>query len=197
MFSIPTSFSLLNVPLTFLIFSSPNRLWSRFGLFNQVAHYAQLRDILAMFKPFLSPKRKFQWSYELNKFSDSKTAITVPIRHWVKIFDQNRRNCLWPDWAKRGRDYFLLQKHCLCNTTITGCCNSGCRVTLTGSRFLSSAEERYVPIEGEALAVAWGLEQTKYFAQGCDNIVVVTDHKSLVKIFGYRTQDEITNTRLF
>ena len=45
--------------------------------------------------------------------------------------------------------------------------------------------------------MAWGLEQTRYFTQGCDNLVIVTDHKPLVKIFGDRTLDEITNSRLF
>lgn len=45
--------------------------------------------------------------------------------------------------------------------------------------------------------MAWGLEQTRYFTQGCDNLVVVTDHKPLVKIFSDRTLDEITNSRLF
>ena len=70
-------------------------------------------------------------------------------------------------------------------------------MALAGSRFLSSAEQRYAAIEGEALAVAWGLEQTQYFTQGCDDLVVVTDHKPLVKILGDRTLDEITNTRLF
>ena len=53
-----------------------------------------------------------------------------------------------------------------------------------------------LPIEGEALVVTWGLEQTRYFTQGCDNLLVVTDHKPLVKIFSDRTLDEITNTRL-
>ena len=77
------------------------------------------------------------------------------------------------------------------------CCIDGWRVTLAGSRFLTGAEERYSPVEGEALAVAWGLEQTKYFTQGCDDLLVVSDHKPLVKIFGDRTLDEITNTRLF
>ena len=42
-----------------------------------------------------------------------------------------------------------------------------------------------------------GLEQTKYFTQGCDNLVVVTDHKPLTKIFGNRNVDEINNTWLF
>ena len=46
------------------------------------------------------------------------------------------------------------------------------------------------------MALAWGLEQTKCFTQDCDNLVV-TDHKPHVKIFGDRTLDEVTNTRLF
>lgn len=61
----------------------------------------------------------------------------------------------------------------------------------------TSAEQRYAAIEGEALAVVWGLEKTKYFTLGCDNLIVVTDHKPLTKIFGDRTLEEIKNTRLF
>ena len=172
------------------------RSW--FGLVNQVASYAQLRDLVAPFKQFLSPKRKFEWSDELDRaFAASKLAIIDAIRHGVEIFDPTRRTCLRPDWSNRGIGYFLLQKHCSCDSCIPDCCEFGWRVTLAGSRSLSSAERRYAPVEGEALAVAWGLEQTKYFTQGCDNLVVVTDHKPLTKIFGDRTLDEITNTRLF
>ena len=39
------------------------RSW--FGLVNQVANYAQLRNLLQPFKPFLSFKRKFEWLDEL------------------------------------------------------------------------------------------------------------------------------------
>ena len=96
------------------------RSW--FGLVNQVANYAQLRDMMAVFRP---------------------------------------------------------------------------RLTLAGSRFLVAAEQRYAAVEGEALAIAWGLENTRYFTQGCNDLVVVTDHKPLTKLFGDRTLDEISNTRLF
>ena len=68
---------------------------------------------------------------------------------------------------------------------------------MAGSRFLKPAETRYAPVEGEALAIAWSLEHTKYFTQGCDNLMVVTDHKPLVKLFTDRTLDQITNSRLF
>ena len=56
---------------------------------------------------------------------------------------------------------------------------------------------RYAPIEGEAFAVARGLEQSRYFTQGCDDNVVVKDHKPLVKILDDRTIDEINNSREF
>ena len=133
------------------------RSW--FGLVNQVASYAQLRDLVAPFEQFLSPKRKFEWSDELDRaFAASKLAIIDAIRHGVEIFDPTRRTCLRPDWSNRGIGYFLLQKHCSCDSCIPDCCEFGWRVTLAGSRSLSSAERRYAPVEGDALAVAWGLE---------------------------------------
>ena len=172
------------------------RSW--FGLVNQVANYAQLRDVVAPFKRFLSPKYKFSWSEELEQaFIQSKELIISAIREGVEVFDLSKRTCLRPDWSLRGIGYFLLQQHCCCPSGVPGCCSDGWRITLAGSRFLTSAEQRYAAVEGEALAIAWGLEQTRYFTQGCDNLLVVTDHKPLVKIFGDRTLDEITNTRLF
>ena len=178
--------------------TSTTDIRSWFGLVNQVANYAQLRDTMAPFKPFLSPRCQFTWSPELEKaFQTSKDAIVAAIHEGVEIFDMRRRTCLRPDWSRRGIGYFLLQQHCQCPSGTPDCCPEGWKITLAGSRFLSSAEQRYAAIEGEALAVAWGLEQTRYFTQGCDNLVVATDHKPLVKIFGDRTLDEISNTRLF
>ena len=172
------------------------RSW--FGLVNQVSNYAQLRDTMAPFRPFLSARCKFTWTPELEEaFQASKEAIVEAIRQGVEIFDIQKRTCLRPDWSKRGVGYFLLQQNCSCPSGIPDCCHDGWRITLAGSRFLSAAEQRYAAIEGEALAVAWGLEQTRYFTQGCDNLVVITDHKPLVKILGDRTLDEITNSRLF
>ena len=62
-------------------------------------------------------------------------------------------------------------------------------------RFSKPAETRYAPIEGEALA--WSLQQTKYFTQGWNNLLVVTDHKPLGKLFSDRMVDEISDSRLF
>ncbi len=179
--------------------TSTTDIKSWFGLVNQIAHYAQLRDIMAPFRPFLSEKRQpFYWDGELDDaFTRSKDAIISAIRRGVEIYDPLRRTCLRTDWSKRGLGYFLLQKHCHCKSDLPNCCSDGWRITLAGSRFLQSAEERYAPIEGEGLAVAWSLEQTRFFTLGCDDLVVVTDHKPLVKLLGDRTLDEIQNNRLF
>lgn len=183
---------------TFPTPQSATDIRSWFGIVNQVSNYAQLRDVMKPFKPFLSPKQKFFWSEELElAFTRSKELILSAIREGVEIFDLSKRTCLRPDWSPRGIGYFLLQQHCSCPSGVPGCCSDGWKVTLAGSRFLTSAEQRYAAVEGEALAIAWGLEQTRYFTQGCDDLVVVTDHKPLVGIFGDRTLDEITNTRLF
>jgi len=138
------------------------RSW--FGLVNQVSNYAQLRDIMAPFKLFLSPCSKFSWSPELESaFQKSKESIIESIRQGVEIYDMQRRTCLHPDWSRCGIRYFLLQQHCNCPSGIPDCCPGGWRITLAGSRFLSSAEQRYAAVKGEALTVAWGLEQTRYF----------------------------------
>ena len=165
--------------------TSTTDIRSWFGLINQVANYAQLRDVMAIFKPFLSPHCKCSWSHELEEaFQQSKEAIISAIRERVEIFDTQKRTSLRPDWSTRGIGYFLLQQYCSCPSCIPDCCPEGWRITLVGSRFLSSAEQHFAPIEGEALAVAWGLEQMRYFTQGCDDLLVVTDHKPLVKILG-------------
>ena len=60
---------------------------SWFGLINQVAHYAQLREMVAPLKPLLSPKPKFFWSNELDEsFRNSKQAIIEAIKDGVEIF---------------------------------------------------------------------------------------------------------------
>ena len=66
-----------------------------------------------------------------------------------------------------------------------------------GSLFLSSSESCYALVEGGSLANVWALEQSRYFTQGYNNLLVLTDHKPLVKLFGDRTLDEIESPCLF
>ena len=169
------------------------RAW--FGLVNQVSHYSKLTDLMKPFKPFLSPKTPFLWTEELeHAFEQSKIELIKAIEHCVRIFDPLRKTCLTLDWSKTGIGYWLHQKYCSCSSDTRDCCNTGWRITLAGSRFLKNAEQRYAPIEGEALAIAWSLEDSKFFTLGCDTLIITTDHKPLVKILGDRSLDEISNS---
>ena len=70
-------------------------------------------------------------------------------------------------------------------------------MTLVSSRFTHSAESRYAPIQGEALAIADALERTRYFVLGCDDLIVAVDHRPLLKVLSNRKLEDIKTPRLF
>ena len=129
-------------------------------------------------------------------FQESKSKIIQEIEHGVRIFDKSKPTCLATDWSKDGIGFWLLQKHCQCNSIELLCCPDGWKVSLVGSRFTSGAESRYAPVEGEALAVADALDKARFFVLGCNELIIAVDHKPLLKIFGNRSLDEIANGRL-
>ena len=83
----------------------------------------------------------------------------------------------------------------LCSITPI-CCPGGWRLVLVGGRFTLPAESRYSPTEGECLAVAVGLEQSKFYTLGCPRLYIATDHKPLVGILCDRALDTIANPRI-
>ena len=171
------------------------RSW--FGLINQVSYAFSMTKIMLPFRKLLKPNTKFEWTNELETtFEKSKEIIVREIKEGVRIFDKNKPTCLSTDWSKDGIGFWLSQKHCKCHSERVFCCKEGWKTTLIGGRFTSAAEARYAPIEGEALAVAEGLDKARYFVLGCSNLIVAVDHKPLLKIFGNRSLDEIPNTRL-
>ena len=76
------------------------------------------------------------------------------------------------------------------------CCKGGWKLILAGSRLTKGAETKYSPTEGEALAVAWSLEQPRYYVKGCHKLTVSTDHKPLLGILQDRSFATISNPRL-
>ncbi len=116
--------------------------------------------------------------------------MTEAIRQGIDAFEPARPMCLRPDWSVHGIGYFLLQKKCDCPGELPGCCSGGWDAVLAGSRSLNTAESKFAPTEGEALAVLWGLEQTKYFTRSCSSLTVAVDHLPLAKLLGSRTLQE-------
>ena len=149
------------------------------------------------FRHLLKPSNKFVWTDELESlFRQSKDIIINEMRDGVRLFHTSRPTCLSTDWSTQGIGFLLRQKYCQCTTIHPACCPDGWKLCLVGSRFTSPAESRYSPIEGEALAVAYALHQTKYYILGCDDLIVATDHKPLLQILNDRPLAEIQNRRL-
>ena len=69
-------------------------------------------------------------------------------------------------------------------------------MALCGSRHLTSAEQNYSTLEGEALAIVWCLKKARLFLLGCPNLTFVTDHHALTKIFQDKELKDITKPRM-
>ena len=174
---------------------SSTRSW--FGLIEQVAWGFSKTKVMEPFRHLLKPKAEFNWTQELNRaFEISKDEIIQAIKLGVKTFKPDKQTCLATDWSKEGIGFCLLQKRCECKNLTPICCPGGWELTFCSSRFTTPAESRYAPVEGECLAVVWGLKKTKYFIAGCKNLIIATDHKPLLGILNDKELDNIDNTRL-
>ena len=177
--------------------TSVTDLRSFMALVNQVSSFYATQPKLLPFRALLKKDCPWYWDEALDQlFRATKEVIAREVEQGIQSFDRTKPTCLLTDWCKTGLGYVLMQKHCTCPETRPTCCPAGWRVCGVGSRFTSPAESRYSPTEGEALSITNGLEKTKYFTLGCDNLVVGTDHKPLLGIFGDRSLDGIDNPRL-
>lgn len=137
------------------------RAW--FGLLNQGAYAFAVAKQMGPFRHLLKPSTQFAWTDELNTlFEQSKHAIISEMKNGVRLFDPACTTCLSTDWSVDGIGFLLRQKYCQCISKTLTCCPDGWKLCLVGSRFTTPAESRYAPIEGEALAVAYALHQTRY-----------------------------------
>ena len=173
------------------------RSW--WGLVNQSAYAFSMTETMAPFRDALKPGRKFQWDENLQQlFDKSKQEIVSAVRNGVQLFDQSKKTALLTDWSKTGTGFSLMQKHCTCNSDIPTCCAEGWKLVFAGSQFNNRAESRYSPVEGECLAVVKALQKptVRYFIIGCEDLVICTDHKPLVKLLGNRKLEDIDNPRL-
>ena len=173
------------------------RSW--YGLVNQSAYAFSMADTMAPFREALKPGTKFHWDEHIQQlFDKSKQEIVSAVQNGVRLFDQKKKTALVTDWSKTGTGFSLMQKHCHCNSDIPSCCREGWKLVFAGSQFNNKAESKYCPIEGECLAVVKALHKrtVRYFVIGCRDLVIVTDHKPLVKLLGNRKLEDIDNPRL-
>ncbi len=148
------------------------RAW--FGLVGHVSYASSLSETMEPFRTLLEYKgRAFHWDESLDKaFEHSKHKIVELVREGVRTYDVDKPTCLTTDWSKEGIGFSLTQKHCSCQGKVSP--NSGkddhWKLVFAGSKVLNKVEKRYAPIEGEAMAVAIGLEKSRMLKLGCRNL---------------------------
>ena len=154
---------------------------------------------MAPFRELMTKRAMKDWYWDdalTDVFERSKNVIIDKIKDGVKAFEPGRTTCLTTDWSKNGIGFALLQKHCRCRDDNPACGDGHWKLVYAGSRFTKPAESRYAPIEGETLAVAYGLKQCKSFVMGCPNLIVAVDHKPLINILNNRALEKIENPRV-
>ena len=170
---------------------------SFFALVEQVAPFVMVKPYLYPFRELLKKDRKFYWDENLQKiFDDVKDQLIISIKDRLTRFEVDRHTALMTDWSKTGVGFILTQKHCDCSVINPLCCKDGWKVCLLGSRFTNQAESNYAPIEGELLAVTYGLSKTKYYTLGSEKLIICVDHKPLLGIINDCPLEKIDNRRL-
>ena len=170
------------------------RSW--YGLVNQIAPFITVSPVMAPFRDLLKSTKtsgsKVYWDDELKKiFEDTKEKLCNAMTEGLSFYDV--RTCLITDFSQKGIGFLIMQKHCKCTKgELLSCCQNGWKLVLCKSRHLEEAEEKYMPIEGEALAIDWALKTGRLYLLGCE-FEVLTDHKPLVKIFNDKPLNEVEN----
>lgn len=86
---------------------------------------------------------------------------------------------------------------CFCKGELNPFCfKDEWKLVFCASRSLLPEESNYAIIEGEALAVSWGLKEARLFLLGCPRTTIFVDHNPLVKIFGNKSLTDIDIPRL-
>ena len=195
--SVKPSASMLDAIRKFPVPRNISGVRSFFGLINQVSYAFSMASVMAPFRALLKSSAQFYWDDNLQEiFERAKEEIVEKIKTGVEMFDAGRITCLATDWSKDGVGFFLMQKYCQCHEIKPTCCKEGWRITLAGSRFLKPNEEGWAPVEGEALAVVYALQKTRYFVLGCKNLIIATDHRPLLGVLGEKRLENIDNPRL-
>ena len=175
------------------------RSW--FGLVNQLAPFVATAPVMSPFRDLLKKgaSKKVYWDEILSsKFDFANKELCKLISDGLHYYDKTRPTIVMTDWSKEGMGFVILQQYCSCVChDVPFCCSGGWKLALCGSRHLLKEELNYAPIEGEAAAVVWCLKKARLFLLGCPNLIVVTDHRPLVKLFGNRELKHIDNPRLF
>ncbi len=124
------------------------------GLAEQTAPFLAKATELHPFRELLKVKAKtdFTWTPDLEAaFQHAKNHLVQESEAGIKRFEMKRKTLVTTDWSKLGMACSIFQKFCECELEKgkqpLGCCTDGWKIVLMDSRFCSTAEANYAPIE--------------------------------------------------
>ena len=130
-----------------------------------------LANVSQPLRDLLSSKNQWMWTeIHTTAFEKIKTLLASP--QTLKLYDVNKPTKLRVDASKlNGMSVILYQSD-----------KNEWHPVTCASRYLTSAEKNYFPIELEMQAVTWGCEKMNVYLQGLHHFTVQTDHKPLIPI---------------
>lgn len=153
------------------------------GMLNHVSKFAgtHLADISRPLRDLLKKDSAWIWDNMHEKaFQDIKTRLSsAPV---LAHYRPDRKTKLSADASAYGLGAVLLQQQD----------DNSMKPVFYISRSLSTTEQRYAPIEKEALAITWACEKLASYIVGLKDLVIETDHKPLLALLKTRNLDELS-----
>ena len=155
------------------------------GLVNQLGHFIpDLAHLTVNLREMLKKGVEWQWLPDHQEAFDLCCRVLTSDLV-VKPFDKSCKTELLTDASRlKGLGYALIQRAQDGNPRLIQC----------SSRSLTSAEKNYATIELECLAIAWAIEDCRFYLLGA-RFEVLTDHKPLEGVFKKPLAD-LLNPRL-
>ncbi|XP_067945085.1 uncharacterized protein [Watersipora subatra] len=144
------------------------------GLANQYARFSpQLADVTKPLRDLLRKDVDWMWGYgQQEAFQKVKEIFANP--PVLATYDPTRETIITTDASNQGLGATLSQVQP----------DGTRRLVAAASRSLSDTEQRYAAIEKEALGVCWALEKFSQYILGMKKVLIETDHKPLITLFG-------------
>jgi hypothetical protein len=144
------------------------------GMANQYARFSSklaevskpIRDLLCKDTPWCWAEAQEQAFLDIKKIFQEAPVLAV--------YDKDRETIITTDASNTGIGATLSQVQT----------DGSRRLVAAASRSLTETEQGYAAIEKESLGVCWALEKFSPYVLGMRNVIVETDHRPLVTLFG-------------
>ena len=147
------------------------------GMAQQVGKFSpKLAQASSPLRDLLSTKNDWLWTKtHTDAFNEVKRVLSSP--QTLKLYDVQKTTKIRVDASKlNGISVILYQQH-----------QDNWLPVTCASRYLTTEEKNYYPIELEMQAVTWGCEKMNMYLQGLPHFTIQTDHKPLYTDFKQQT----------